>query len=334
MSHELDGLHRAAIVVTQMPDDVAEKVLRNLSESEVSRITHAVVELPELSRNTVESVVTTFVERVQLLTTVRQGGPDAARRVLAAKYGVSKAEEEMDRLLMGTTSDPLAPLFGLEAAQIADFLSEQHPQISAIVLAHLPSELAAGVFSNLDDQLRQDVAYRIATMGTVATDAFDALAEGLNQQLLALIDTSSGAASGGVQSVANILNRVERTIERQVLSEIEQENAEIAEAVRIRMFTFDDLVRLDDRTMQKIVRAITASVLAVALKDVDPSLRELFMRNLSGRAAEELAEEISVTGPKRRKDIEGAQMEIIRKVREMEADGEIVIVRDGDDIVV
>lgn len=333
MSLDLDGAHKAAVVITQMPDSLAEQILRNLSEIEVAKITKAVAELPDLTVSTVQAVVENFVERVDLLASVRQGGPEAARRVLISKYGATRADEEMNRLLAVNASDPLAPLFNLEVVQITEFLSEQHPQIAAIVLAHLPAEIAAGVFSSLDEPLREDVAYRIATMGAISAEAFEALVDGLNQQLLALINTTSGALVGGVQSAANILNRVERSIERQVLAEMEQENAELAEAVRIRMFTFDDLVRLDDRTMQKVARAITTSQLAVALKDADSGLRALFMRNLSERAAEELAEEIAALGPKRRRDIEGAQMEIVRRVREMEAGGEIVIVRDGDDVV-
>jgi len=329
----LDGEHRAALVITQMPDAIAEQILHNLSEVEVAKISKAAAELPDLDIGAVQAVVGSFVQRVELLAAVRQGGPDAARRILVSKYGAQRAEEEMNRVLGMTTSDPLAPLFNLEVAQITDFLAGEHPQIAAIVLAHLPAELAAGVFSSLDEELREDVAYRIATMGTISGEAFESLVDGLNQQLLALVSTTAGARIGGVQSAANILNRVERSVERHVLATIEQENAEIAEAVRVRMFTFDDLARLDDRTMQKIARAITANVLAVALKDVDLSLRDLFMRNLSDRAAEELAEEIAVLGPKRRRDIEGAQMEIVRKVREMEAEGEIVVMRDGDDVV-
>jgi flagellar motor switch protein FliG len=334
MSATLDGLHRAAVVIAQMPDELASKILRELSEVEVNQITKAILELPDLDRAAVQSVVETFVERVSLLATVRQGGPEAARRILLNKYGTSRAEDELNRLLGGRTSDPLAPLYGLDPLQITDFLADQHPQIAAIVLVHLPAELAASVLSSLDEELRRDIAYRIATMGAVSSDTFEALAEGLNQQLLALINTASSAAVGGVQSAANILNRVERSIEREILAEIERQNAEIADAVRIRMFTFDDLTRLDDRTMQKIARAVPSGLLAVALKDADPELTALFKRNLSERAAEELDEEIATLGPKRRADIEGAQLEIIRKVREMEAEGEIVIVRAGDDVVV
>jgi flagellar motor switch protein FliG len=329
----LDGAHRAAVVLTQMPDALAEQILHEMSEVEVSKISKAAAELPDLDAEVVERVVRTFVHRVETLASVRQGGLEAARRILTGKYGAVRADEEMSRVLGTTTSDPLASLFNLEVAQIVDFLSGEHPQITAIVLAHLPAELAASVFSSLEESLREDVAYRVATMSTIGGEAFETLVAGLNQQLLTLVTTAAESRIGGVQAVANILNRVERSVERSVLTTIEQENAEIAEAVRVRMFTFDDLIRLDDRTMQKVVRSIIPGVLAIALKDVDGALRELFMRNLSERAAEELLEEIGALGPTRRRDIEGAQMEVVRRVREMEAEGEIVIVRDGDDVV-
>lgn len=331
---ELTDIQQAAVVVAQMPDHISDSLLRMLSEVEVNELSKVMIDLPDLQRDVVHGIVGRFLERVELLAAVRQGGPEAAERLLRAKYGPARAQEEMAQLLGVRSSGPLAALHRLEPGQVADFLADQHPQIIAAVLAHMPSDVAAEALNLMEEEVQGDVAYRIATMGRVSPDVFDVLADGLNQQLAALLSVAAGAAVGGVQSLANVLNRIEHSREQKILAAVELVDKELAEAVRVRMFTFDDLVRLDERTMQKVARSLDPSVMAVALKDADARIKDAFVRSLSERAGEELAEEILNLGPTRRSEIDAAQMEVIKHVRTMDEAGEIIIVREGDEVVV
>lgn len=331
----LSGPQKAAVVITQMPAEVSGEVIAQMSETEVSRLTKVVASLPELDPALVKQVMTEYMGRVQILSSVRQGGVDVAKRLLRERFGVQRAEEELERLMRSGDSRPFAFLHGVEPERIADFLADEHPQIVAVVVAHLPSDLAAKVLGALDESQRAGIALRVGTMGKVPHDAVAAIAASLSGQLADKDVTPDGDRAGkGSSTLASILNRAERQVERQVLTSMDESDPELAEEVRRQLFTFEDVLALDDKTLQKVVRVIQPKTLAVALKGADESVRGPFVRNMSENTAQDLLETIESLGPLRLVEVEGAQVDIARKVRDMEAEGAITIIRKGDDVVV
>lgn len=331
---ELTGPQKAAVVLAQMPEEVAREVLGHMSELEVSRVSRVIAELPNLEPAPVHQVMREFLDRVELVASVKQGGMEAARRLLRERVGTARAEEELEALLTSRAPRPFSFLVGMDPAQIAGFLSEEHPQVTAVVLAHLPPDLAAGVLGSLEEERRADVAYRVGTLTNLPPEPVKAMTEAMSTQLLTLTAGSdSGAAGGGPGPLAAILNRSDQGVERHVLDHIDQADAELAEEVRRRLFTFEDVTRLDDRTLQKVVRQLQPKVLALALKGVPEEVREVFLRNQSEGSAKDLVDEIDYLGPVRLSEVEGAQLDVARLVREMEANGDITILREGEDVV-
>lgn len=331
---ELTGPQKAAIVLTQMPQETAATVLRQMSEMEVSRVSRVIADLPDLEPGPVREVMSEFLDRVQLVSSVHQGGVEAARRMLRERLGAARAEEELDALLGSRSTRPFAFLAGLDPAQIAAFLADEHPQATAVVIAHLSPDLAAGVLGALEEDRRADVALRIGTLGKVPPDALATMTQAMGSQLLDVaVGAEMGSAGGGPGALAAILNRSDRGVERHVLGRIEAFDAELAEEIHRRLFTFEDVTKLDDRTLQKVVRNIQPKTLALALKGMTEEVQEVFLRNLSEGAAKDLTDEISYLGTVRVSEVEGAQMDVARAVRELEAAGEITIVREGDDVV-
>jgi len=330
----LTPAQKAAVVITQMPPPLASAVLAEMSEVEVSRLTRLVATLPDLEPGPVKQVMAEFIDRVSTVAAVKQGGVDVARRLLRERLGAAKAEEELEALLRADDHRPFSFLHSLEPERVAGLLSGEHPQVVAVVVANLPADLAAAVLSALDEDARAQVAVRIGTMGKLPSEAVASIARALSGQVLdAYASPDIERSGGGVSTLAAMLNRSDRQVERQVLAAVEAADPELAEEVRRQLFTFEDVLALDDKTLQKVLRAVQPKTLAIALKGASDEALEKFTRNMSENAAKDLKEEMEYLGPLRVSEVEGAQMDIARKVREMEAEGEIVIIRQGDEVV-
>jgi flagellar motor switch protein FliG len=332
----LSGRQKAAIVVAQLDDDRATKVLKAMTEAEVVELMAEVASLPPLAPDVVRAVVEEFLREGMRAMQVRQGGLDAARRLLTERLGHARAEEILHELSGVQLAHPLAFLNRLEPTQLASFLAEEQPQTIAVVLAHLYSDRAAAVLAHLDETTRVEVTRRLATMGRIPPDVVAGIAEVLERKLAGLVRAGATPSHsvGGIESVVGILNASDRATEKQILSELEAADPELAERIRNEMFVFDDVVRLDDRTLQKVLRHVVPKDLAVALKGVGDEVRDKFLRNMSERAAADLLEEIEILGPTRVSAVEAAQTAVTRVVRELEAEGEIVLLRGDDELVV
>ena len=331
----LTGPQKAAVVLAQLDDVRANRVLKAMSESEVVELMSIMADLPVLDESGVRSVLAEFVGQAAALLQVGQGGVDVARRLLRERLGPAKAEEVLQNYLQAGQNRPLAILQRIDPQQIIGFIGDEHPQTVAVVLAHLPADHAAQVLATLDDELRTDVARRIATMGRISPDVIQTIGATLEQKLAAVLRAGAVAESevGGVGSIVAILNQSERASEKQILSSLEESDPDLAEQIRNEMFVFDDVVNLDDRTLQRVLRNVVPKDLAVALKGVDDSIREKFLRNMSERAAQDLGDEIDLLGPTRLSQVESAQQAVVKVVRELEAAGEIVLARGDDEFV-
>jgi len=331
---KLTGRQKAAAMLVQLGSEQATRVLRQMSDVEVVELVGEVAKLPPLDVDTVREIVNEFVEAISLIRSVGQGGIEAARKVLRERLGSARAEELLSRLFGPSGSGPLTFLNSVAPSTAASFLSNEHPQTVAIVLAHLSSENAAEILSLLDEDMRAEVAKRIGRMSRVSPEVVRQAAEVLERRLSTFLETSGSLATGGVQPLVNILNHSDRQVEKQILTSLDERDPELAEEVRSRLFTFEDIVMLEDRSLQLVLRHVNTKDLATALKGVTRDVREKFERNMTARASAELDEEIQALGPVRLTVVEGAQADIVRIVRDLEAAGEIVMTREADELVV
>lgn len=334
MGLTLTGPQRAAVVFAQLDDLRAQSLLRALSENEVVRLMAEVAQLPAVGPDDVQAVMSDFTTQAVAFRQVRQGGIDVARRWLEERLGQSRAAEILSGLEAVAATQPLDYLNLIEPGQIAGFLQDEHPQVTAVVLANIDSERAARVVDRFNQDLACDVVRRIATMGPVPPGVVQQMAESLESRLSNLRRSGMGeTASGGVATAAAVLNNVDRASEQDVLTRIEATDPELAEHIRNEMFVFDDVAQLDDMTLQVVLRNVNVRELALAIKTVSADVRDRFVRNMSERTAADLEEELGSLGPQRLSAIEAAQTAVVKAARELADNGTITLGRANDEIV-
>jgi flagellar motor switch protein FliG len=329
----ISGAQKAAVLLLQIGKDRCAKVLRALKESEVEEIMAEVARMEAVGVDVAEGVLNEFRDMAAAQRFVTQGGIGFARELLESSLGTGKAKEILDRLTAGMVDVPFEFLRRADPRQVLTYLQDEHPQTVALVLAHMHAEHAAMVLSGLPDDLQADVAHRVATMDQTSPEVIARVEAVLERKLASLLQAGDFAAAGGVQPLVDILNRSDRATERLILEGLEGRNAELAEEVRSRMFVFEDITTLDDRSVQLVLREVDGNELAVALKGVREDVREKITKNMSERAATILLEEIDVLGPVRIKTVEEAQANIVRVVRSLEEAGQIVLSRGGDEFI-
>ena len=330
---ELNGPQKAAAILVQLGNDVANRVLKSMNETEVVQLTLAIANLPQLETEMVNDIVNEFVASISGIESVRQGGIDAAKEMLTARLGSAEAERILEQFAEQGEGNPLGFLAHIDPHQAASFLSDEHPQTVAVVFSYLPSEVAAPIMASMPELARARIAKRVAKLERVDPVVLEQLASILQMKLAGLAKSGPTFARGGVQTIVDILNHSEQGIEKRILSDLDVVDPELADRIRSQMFVFEDVMMLDDRTLQRVLRQISPKDLAVALKGVSTSMRDKVMRNLSERASADLAEEIEVLGPLRVSTVEAAQASVVKVVRELESAGEIVLARSTEEMI-
>ena len=237
----------------------------------------------------------------------------------------------MGRLSSNLFDMPFKFLQNADSRQLLSFLSDEHPQTIALVLAHVPAPLASKVLGGLGSDLQAEVAHRIATMDRTSPEVIQQVQASLERRMSTMLVPADLSAVGGVQPLVEIINRADRGTEKLILEGLEQRDPELADEVRSRMFVFEDLINLDDRAVQLVLRQVEVANLAIALKGVASVVRNKVMKNMSERAAESLGEEIELLGPVRVQAVEEAQTEVVRVIRQLEEDGQIIVRRGAED---
>jgi flagellar motor switch protein FliG len=332
----LTGPQKAAIFLVQMGKDRAGKILQGMREPEVEELMTEIARLEGVDANTVDEVLDDFRDLAAARRFFTQGGMGFAAEILESSMGSGKARDLIDRLASSLVELPFEFLRRADPRQILSFLQDEHPQTIALVMAHMHADQAAMVLGGLPEHLQSDVAVRVATMDRTSPEVIAQVEAVLERRLSSVIQSSDFSAAGGVQPLVDILNRSDRATERLILEGLDTRDAELAEEVRSRMFVFEDITTLDDRSVQMVLREVDAKQLAVALKGVRDDVRAKIMRNMSTRASTNLGEEIDLLGPVRLKSVEEAQGDIVRVIRALEEAGQIVINRGagGDEYVV
>jgi flagellar motor switch protein FliG len=328
---EMPGLRKAAVFLAQMDKEEAGLLLSKLRPREVEALTREIMKLGSVEPTDVDGVLSEFHQLMSAQRYVGRGGVDFAREILAAGLGEDKAEGILARLNVVYTEVPFASLRNADVRQLVTFLKDEHPQVIALVLAHLTAAQSAEVLSGFVPEQQAEVAHRIATMDRTSPEMVRLVEEELGRRMGSLLAHQDMSTVGGVETLVEIINRSPRPTERSILEWLDSSDPELAEQVRAQMFVFEDITTIDDRSMQLVLREVEAADLATALKGVRPDVRDKVVRNLSERAAENLAEEIELLGPVRARTVEEAQAKIVAVIRTLEEQGVVTISRGGDD---
>ena len=331
MAQDLPGLRKAAVLLVNMGREASAKILGEMSDSEVEELTAEIVRLESVGADTSRDVLDEFHTMVQARAYVGQGGFDFAQEILMASMGEERASEIIGRLSAAIMEMPFQFLHRAEPRQLLSFLQDEHPQTIALVLAHMTADQASTVLSGLPSALQADVAHRIAIMDRTSPEIIKQVESTLERKLSSVLQPTDMSTVGGLQPLVDIINRADRATERLILEGLEGRDSQLADEVRSRMFMFEDIVTLDDRGIQLVLREVETSDLATALKGVREDVSDKIMRNLSERAAENLSEEIELLGPVRLRTVEESQAKIVQAIRKLEGNGAIVVRRGADD---
>ena len=324
----LKGIEKAAILLVQIGEERASEIFRHLGDSEVEALSLEIAKSRKVPANVSRDVLGEAVETVLAEDYIAEGGVDYARSILERSLGASRAEELIGRLSATIERRPFEFLRRTPPEQIHVFLRNEAPQTIALVIANLHTTLAAQVLSHLEPEEQADVARRVAKMAETRPEVVSQV-ENVMRQKLSNVIAQEYAAAGGVKSLADILNHSDRSTERNVLDELAKTESELAEEVRLLLFTFEDVVKLDDRSIQMVLKEVDQKDLAIALRGVSEDVRGRIFSNMSERGSELLKEEIEFQPPQRKRVIEEAQGRIVGVVRRLEEAGAVVLSRGG-----
>lgn len=324
----LNRSQKAAAVMLSVGPELASRVLAHLDEEEVEQLTLEIATLGDISAQQLENILLEFQTEAEAHRQLVTGGEKHARELMRRIHG-SGADDIVDRLLATTQSQPFHFVRLHEPAEVLQHLRDEHPQTVALVLAHLPPRLGATLLAGLEPSVQTSVATRLATLERADPAVVKRVEEALKARL-GEVRRRSGRRDG-VKELADLLNQTDRSTERVILGELEAKDPALAERVRALMFVFEDLVSLDDRSLQEVLRQIEPARLAVAFKGISADLRDALEKNLSDRARTTITEEMDLMGPVRLSEVEEAQSEIVRVVHELEKEGLITMARGGEE---
>ncbi len=327
----LDGVTKAAVLLISLGRKTAAKVLQHFGEDELEAVTYKIASLDHVPSEIRDSVLEEFTSIATAQKYVSQGGTAYAREVLEDAVGHQRATELMTRMTASLQTRPFEIVRKMDPEQVINFLQGEHPQTIALILSYLQPDQAATVLSSLSEEEQSDVCRRLAIMDRTSPGIVERV-ESLLEQKFSSLMSQDHTKTGGIGSLVEILNRVDRGTEKSILGHMDEEDDDLAEEVRHRLFTFDDIAGIDDRSLQRVLREVDLhNDLPLALKAAGDSVKEKIFDNISQRAAETLQEDMEYLGPVRLSDVEEAQQTIVNKVRELDESGEIVISRGREE---
>lgn len=333
MAANLTGQQKTAIVLLALGEKFTAEVFKRMERNEIAAISKAMLETESVAKEDVLEVVKEYNEALAYGSELLMGGPDQVKRILTKALDSETAKYIMDSLDLDTGPTPFQELENVSPRILAQILRNEHPQTLALIIGHLHPDQGAELLQNLPAGVRAEVLMRLAKLEAVAEDMLMEVDKVLQSQLIAM-GGKEGKKVGGVAAVAEILNAVDRATEEEVLSEIEEESAQMAEDIRNLMFVFEDIKALDDRSVRELLKEISNEDLTTALKGASDELKEKFFKNLSERAASMIREDLEIMGPVKLTEVEAAQQNIVKTVRRLEDEGKILIQRGAGDVFV
>ncbi|MDR2500619.1 MAG: flagellar motor switch protein FliG [Treponema sp.] len=330
---EFTGRQKAAVFLVSIGSEISAEIFKYLREDEIETLTFEIARLETIEPEQKDTVLAEFQELMMANQFISIGGIDYARELLEKSLGNQKAIDIINRLTSSLQVRPFDFIRRTDPAHLLNFIQQEHPQTIALILAYLEPNKASVILQNLPHEVQSDVARRIATMDRTSPEVLREV-ERVLEKKLSTLSSEDYTTAGGVESIVEILNLVDRASEKQIIEALEDEDPDLAEEITKRMFVVEDIVMLDDKAIQKVMREVDSQELAKALKSVDTEVQDKIFRNMSKRAAGMLKEDMEYMGPVRLKDVEEAQQKIVSIIRHLEDTGEIVVSRSGEDELV
>ena len=330
----LTGRQKAALLLISLGPEVSAQIFKHLRDEEIEQLTLEIANVRKVDSTAKEAILAEFHEICIAQEYISQGGITYAKDILEKALGSQKALDIINRLTATLQVRPFDFARKADPAQILNFIQNENSQTIALVLSYLQSEQASMILSSLPQEKQAEVAKRIALMDSTSPEVISQVERVLEQKLSATV-TQDYTSAGGIEAIVQILNGVDRGTERTILDSLEIQDPELAEEIKKRMFVFEDIVNIDNRSIQRIIRDIENADLQLALKVASEEVREMIFKNMSKRMSETFREEMEYMGPVRLRDVEEAQTRIVATIRRLEESGEIIIARGGgDDIIV
>ena len=332
-SEEITGVQKAAILLIALGPDKSSNVFKHLKEDEIEQLTLEIANTRSVSPAMKDAVLDEFYEVCLAQQYIAEGGIGYAKDLLEKALGSERAKDVIGKLTASLQVRPFEFVRKTDASQLLNFIQDEHPQTIALILSYLSSNQASAIISALSPEKQTDVAKRIAQMDRTSPDVIKEVEKVLEQKLASLVNQDYTIV-GGVDSIVDILNTVDRGTEKHIMESLEIEDPELADEIRKKMFVFEDILSLDDRSIQRVLREVDNNELAVALKGSNEEVQNLIFSNLSKRLATMVREDMDFMGPVRMKDVEEAQQKIVNIIRKLEDSAEIIISRGGGDEIV
>ncbi len=331
---DYNGVQKASILMIALGPERSSKLFAFLKEEEIESLTLEIANTKSVDQTTKDAVIDEFYELCLAQQYIAEGGINYAKELLEKALGNEKAIDVIGRLTASLQVRPFEFVRKTDPTQLLNFIQDEHPQTIALILSYLSPQQSAQIIGALPPDKQADVAKRIAMMDRTSPDVIQEVEKVLEKKLASLVNQDYTIA-GGVDAVVEILNTVDRATEKHILETLEIEEPELADEIRKKMFVFEDILLLDDRSIQRVLREVDNSELAIALKGSNEQVQETIFNNLSKRLVVMIKEDMEFMGPVRMKDVEESQQKIVNIIRKLEDTGEIVISRGGgDDIVV
>ncbi|KOA21015.1 flagellar motor switch protein FliG [Clostridium homopropionicum DSM 5847] len=332
--NKLTGVQKAAILFITLGPEVASGIIKRLGDAEIQKITYEIANITSVKQNQRGEILQEFIEMNKAKDYILEGGFEYARNLLGKALGSQRAKEILEKVSEATQQyRPFAIARKADAHQLLNVISNEHPQTIALILCYLQADKAAQIISELSEDVQTEVAYRIASMDNTSPIVIKEIEKVLNSKLSSVVRTDM-TIIGGVETLVDILNQVDRTTEKNITEGLEREDPELAEKIKQSMFVFEDVISLDDVSIQRVLREVETKDLALALKGCSEEVANAIFRNQSKRAAASLKEDIEFLGPVRLMDVEKAQQKIVSIIRRLEDAGEIIVSRGGEDAII
>ncbi len=327
------GKEKAALLLIALGPVTSAKIFKHLTDEEIEELTLEIANVRKVDPEIKGKIIDEFYEICIAQEYISEGGIEYAKDILEKALGEQKALDIVNRLTSYLQVRPFDFVRKADPSQVLNFIQNEHPQTTSLVLAYLNAQQAGAILSGLPPEKQADVAKRIAVMDRTSPDIIRQVEGVLEKQISSLV-THDYTSAGGIQSIVNILNSVDRGTEKNIMETLEVEDIELAEEIKKRMFVFEDIITLDNRSIQRFLREVENDVLATALKGANEEVAGVIYDNMSKRLTEMITEDIQYMGPVRLRDVEEAQQKIVNTIRRLEEAGEIVISRGGGDEII
>ncbi len=333
MADKMSGLQKAAVLLIALGPEKSASIFRYLKEDEIEELTLEIANTRSIAPQLKDDIINEFYQVCLAQQYISEGGIGYAKDLLDKALGEERAQQVITKLTASLQVRPFEFVRKTDASQVLNFIQDEHPQTIAMILSYLSPNQASMIIGSLDPEKQADVAKRIAMMDRTSPDVIKEV-ESVLERKLASLANQDYTIVGGVDAIVNILNTVDRSTEKHIMETLEVEELELADEIRKKMFVFEDILLLDDRAIQRVLRDVENSDLAIALKGSNDEVKGAILKNLSKRLAAMIEEDMEFMGPVRMKDVEEAQQKIVAVIRKLEDSAEIVISRGGGDEIV